>query len=191
MKLLSALLLSLAALTYAADQSAQQAKSPAKPPAEVTAKTPSGTIAPGDSNSVPGGSNPQVAKKMGPVTWDPDAHKLRWTVQTGTLVDGEFVPSSEQQYEISPDEATMGTAEEKRGFDGDEADGLHQLLNILSLYCAESVAWWDQGLGEPVPSKPVKPDSSSPQKPVRVQQPLTKPAPIPAGAAVAELRANQ
>jgi len=187
MKLLSALLLSLAALTYAADQSGQLAK----PPAQAAAKTPSATIAPGDSNSAPGDSNSQVAKKMGPVTWDPDAHLLRWTVQTGTLVNGEFVPSSEQQYEISPDEATMGTADEKRGFDGDEAEGLHQLLDILSLYCAESVAWWDQSPGSPAQSKPVTPDSSSPQKPVKVRQPQPKPVPIPPGTQIAQLRANQ
>ncbi len=179
MQLPSALLLSFAALTYAAAQSAQ----PAQPPAPAAAHTATNPPAKGDA---------QIVKKMGTVTWDPDAHKLRWTVQTGSLVNGQFVPASEEKYEISPDDATMGNAEEKRAFDGDEADGLHQLLDILSLYCAESVAWWDRGAGEPLPSAPA-PDSTSPQKPVRVAQPQTRPAPpkILPGMSVAQLRASQ
>ncbi len=174
MKLQFALLLSLAALTYA--QSTESAKPAVNPPA---------------------GSNPQVVKKMGPVTWDPESHKLLWKVQTGSLVNGEFVPASEEQFEISPDDATMGTTAEKRGLDGDEAEGLHQLLDILSIYCAESVAWWDRGMGTPTPSDSVKTDSSPAQKPVKIRQPETKPEAKPAplrpipGTLVAQLKANQ
>jgi hypothetical protein len=172
MKLASVMLLSLAALTYAADQSNQPLKSATNPSA---------------------GTNTQVVKKMGSVTWDVNTHKLLWTVQTGTLVNGEFVPASEERYEISPEEATMGTADEKRGLDGDEADGLHQLLDILSLYCAESVMWWDKGLGTPVQSDPAKPDVSAPQKPVKIQEQPSAPAPKQAqpGQWVAELHGNQ
>jgi hypothetical protein len=178
MKLASALLLSFAAMIYAADEPNQAAK-----------PAPGST---GQTQPVNPPADSQVVKKMGVVSWDPDAHKLRWTVQTGSLVNGQFVKASEAQYEISPDEATMGFADEKRGFDGEEAEGLHHLLDILSLYCAESVAWWDQGLGDPVPPHPSKTDSDTPQKPVKIQQPQTKPAlpPIP-GTRVAELHANQ
>ena len=70
-----------------------------------------------------------------------------WIVQKGSIVDGKFVPASEQKYEISPDNAVMAVAEEQRGFDNDEADALHRLLDLLSVYCAESVVWWDQGHG--------------------------------------------
>jgi hypothetical protein len=183
MKLASALLLSFAAVIYAADQSTQTAK-PEAPAANQPAES---TLPPADSHS-------QVVKKLGSVTWDPDAHKLLWTVQKGSVVNGEFVPSSEDQYEISPDEATMGRADEKRGFDGEEAEGLHQLLDILSLYCAESVAWWDEGLGTPVQSTPSKSGSPAAQKPVKIHQPQTKPAPLPRtlpGTSVAELQRGQ
>jgi hypothetical protein len=169
MKFLSALLLSIAAVGYAADPPAQPGQA-AQPPASAT--------------QPPAVANAQSVKKMGAVTWDPEAHKLRWTVQSGTIVNGQFVRSSEDQYEISPDEATMGNSGEKRGLDSDEAEGLNQLLDILSLYCAESVMWWDQGPDQPSESKPVKPDSAPPQKPVKVQQPA-KPVAIPAGASVA------
>ena len=41
----------------------------------------------------------------------------------------------------------MTFAEEKRGFTEEEAASLHKLLDTLSLYCAESTVWWDQGKG--------------------------------------------
>ncbi len=44
----------------------------------------------------------------------------------------------------------MKFADEQRGFTREEATSLHKLLDTLSLYCAESVIWWDQGQGEPV-----------------------------------------
>ena len=43
----------------------------------------------------------------------------------------------------------MIVEDEERGFDGDEAVSLHHLLDVLSLYCAESVVWWDEGQGTP------------------------------------------
>jgi hypothetical protein len=120
-----------------------------------------------------------VVKRLGSVTWDLDAHKLVWTVQLGSMQNGEFVPASEQKYAISPDQARMMVAEEERGFDGKEAVSLHRLLDVLSLYCAESVVWWDEGKGNS-PSKPSnrldtpsKPDG----KPVKVGQPEQAPKP--------------
>src|SRR3954468_51917 len=116
-------------------------------------------------------------KRLGSVTWDLDSHKLVWVVQKGAMVNGEFVPASEQKYEISPDKAAMMVAEEERGFDGDEAVSLHHLLDVLSLYCAESVVWWDEGQGTPATTKQPtnrqekpKADKSDP-KPVKVGQP--------------------
>jgi hypothetical protein len=116
-------------------------------------------------------------KRLGSVTWDLDAHKLVWVVQKGAMVNGEFVPSSEQRYSISPDQARMMVSDEERGFDGQEAVSLHRLLDVLSLYCAESVVWWDDGQGTPVtnmPSngteKPAKPEMKD-GKPVKVGEP--------------------
>jgi hypothetical protein len=123
----------------------------------------------------------QQLKRLGSVTWDPQAHELTWTVQKGTAVNGEFVASGEEKYRISPDEATMEMAEQLRGFSDQEAVSLHKLLDALSLYCAESVVWWDQGKGTPVdPStRPEKKQlHNGGPKPVRVrQQPQTLPAP--------------
>ena len=98
------------------------------------------------------------------------------------MVNGEFVRSSEEKYEISPDRATMATTAETRGFDDNEAATLHHLLDVLSLYCAESVVWWDEGQGTPLPpgAKPAGPHHSNPdvktpdatgQKPVKVGEP--------------------
>jgi hypothetical protein len=109
---------------------------------------------------------PGQYKRLGSVTWDLQAHKLNWVVQKGTLTNGEFTPTSEERFEIAPDEATMGAAGEMRGFDGEEALALHQLLDTLSLYCAESVVWWDQGQGSPAELKglPAKPSEQKPSK---------------------------
>src|SRR5205809_269767 len=120
MKTALVLLLSFAAASFAADPKTSPVKEP-----EIGAK-------------------PETVKRLGAVTWDLDAHKLVWVVQKGAMVNGQFVPASEQKYEISPDQARMAVSEEERGFDGDEAVSLHRLLDVLSLYCAESVVWWDE-----------------------------------------------
>jgi hypothetical protein len=124
-------------------------------------------------------TQPGMVKKLGSVTWNPEAHKLSWVIQKGTLQNGEFVSDSEERFEISPDEATMGNTSERRSFDDKEAVSLHRLLDVLSLYCAESVVWWDEGMGTPVdpdarPANPrrhpnkTKPAAPSGQKGVRV-----------------------
>jgi len=114
-------------------------------------------------------------RKLSSVTWDLDTHKLVWVVQKGDRVDGKFVSSSEEQFEISPDQAMMQLSGEKRLFDDHEAVQLRRLLDTLSVYCAESVAWWEQGEGTPVdekeprqktdkPSQPSKPPENKPTK---------------------------
>jgi len=116
-------------------------------------------------------------KRLGSVTWDLESHKLVWIIQKGSIVNGEFVPTSQEKYAISPDKARMMVADEERGFDGQEAVSLHRLLDVLSLYCAESVVWWDEGQGTPATTKQPtnrqempKVDKSDP-KPVKVGQP--------------------
>jgi len=187
MKLSSALLFSFAALAFAADQ-------PARPVQPAGAQSPAqSAVSAPDPLGAGGGGTSQLIKKMGQLNYDPDTHTLRWKVQTGKMVNGQFVSSSEQQYEISPDDATMAFSNETREFDSDEAKGLQQLLDILSLYCAQSVAWWDEGMGEPVQKTPTTHDTDPAQKPVRVQQPVTKPTQLPPipGTAVAQLKVAQ
>jgi hypothetical protein len=90
-------------------------------------------------------------------------------VEKGTVVDGEFVPMVKVKYEVAPDEAFMAFAGEKRAVGQDEAANLHELLDVLSLYCVESVVWWDHGDA----ATPVAP-SNSPAvpsaKPVKVAE---------------------
>ncbi len=120
-------------------------------------------------------ANPEEVKRLGSVTWDLNSHKLVWVVQKGKMVEGKFVGASEQRYEIAPDDAVMAFQDEARGFDGDEAVSLHHLLDVLSLYCAESVVWWDEGQGTPVPNgvqPSAKPKSDETgDKPVKVGHP--------------------
>lgn len=154
MKTALILVCSFATAAFAADPKPASAKSSAAEPAQV--------------------------KKLGSVTWDVENHKLVWKIQKGSMVNGEFVSTSEEQYEVSPDEATMAKAEEQRGFGEQEAVALHRLLDTLSLYCAESVVWWDRGQGEPRQPghKPTaQPEKSPDQKPVRVNsdEPKEKP----------------
>jgi hypothetical protein len=122
---------------------------------------------------------------MESVTWDIQTHKLVWVVQKGSMVDGQFVPTSEQKYEIAPDDAIMAYSNEKRGFTKEEAEGLNHLLNVLSVYCAESVIWWDQGQGTPVgkdgqpaPATKETAPKSTPQKVGSPQKPSKSPRPI-------------
>jgi hypothetical protein len=118
---------------------------------------------------------PQQVKRLESMTWDLSSHKLVWVVSTGNMVDGKFVSTSEAKYEVSPDEASMAFQQEKRPVDNEEAKNLHDLLNVLSLYCVESVVWWDQG---------AQPDSGG--KPVKMEeQRVQKPPSVPAGQIVA------
>lgn len=131
------------------------------------------------------GENAKEKKRLESVTWDLTNHKLTWVVQRGTERNGEFVPSQSDRYEITPDDAVMSFANEKRGFTQEEAASLHKLLDTLSLYCAESVIWWNQGEGERLdgnkPSRREKPRHHAPEpgKKQRVEQPDPPPAAPP------------
>src|SRR5215831_19888344 len=97
--------------------------------------------------------SPASRKRLQSVTWDLKRHKLIWVVETGKQEGHDFVPTGSDRYEISPDEAQMQFAAETRGFSPEEAMNLHRLLDTLTLYCAESVMWWDQGQGEKIDPK--------------------------------------
>ncbi len=114
-------------------------------------------------------------RRLQSVTWDLKTHKLVWVVEKGSEVDGKFVPGAAERYEITPEQAVMAFEEEKRGFTEEEATSLQHLLDVLSLYCAESTVWWDQGEGVPldkngVPTGPAKKKEADP-KPHRVVNP--------------------
>ena len=147
MKTALVLMLSFVAASFAADQKA--------------VKEPDMQLQSGKAGEV---------KRLGSVTWDLETHKLVWIVQKGSMVNGQFVVASEEKYMISPDKARMMFADQERVFDGQEALSLHKLLDVLSIYCAESVVWWDQGQGSKPSTVPAKPKDGA-EKPVKVGQP--------------------
>lgn len=106
-------------------------------------------------------------KRLATVTWDLNSHKLVWTVEKGEQVNGQFVPKSTDRYEVSPSEAYMSANAEKRGIETEEANSLHELLNVLSLYCVESTVWWENGGGASADrtADPPKSDPPSEAKP--------------------------
>lgn len=108
-------------------------------------------------------NQPKEVKRLSAVTWDLSTHKLIWTVEKGTVVDGEFVTKDKVQYEVSPDENFMAYAGEKRPVSEEEASSLHELLNLLSVYCVESVVWWDRGVPgtHTAPTVMTKPNDNS------------------------------
>lgn len=83
-------------------------------------------------------------RRLESVTWDLKSHKLTWVVKTGEVTE---------KYEIEPDTAVMAVKDEKRGFTKKEAEALHRLLDVLSVYCAESVDWWERGEGDRSPQR--------------------------------------
>jgi hypothetical protein len=111
-----------------------------------------------DGNKV-GSTNDEgtPAKRIASVTWNTQEGKLEWVVQSGFIKNEDFVPSGEEtHYEISPEEAIMAFQGQQRGFTGQEANWLQGLLHVLTVYCAESTVWWDQGEGVPLDhGKPV------------------------------------
>lgn len=134
-------------------------------------------------------SSAKEKKRLESVTWDLTNHKLTWVVQRGTENNGQFVVKQSDRYEITPDDAVMAFANEKRGFTKEEAASLHRLLDTLSLYCAESVIWWNQGEGERLDGTPSRRETTphhqkqpEPGRKQRVEQ-ERKPA-LPAGKSV-------
>ena len=127
-------------------------------------------------------------KRLASVTWDLSRHRLVWVVERGTVDGEEFKAATSERYEISPEEALMEFKNEKRGLEADEAVYLSRLLDILSIYCAESVDWWEQGQG-------TKPGGGEAPKRDKVQrkQPRHKPGPdeVVAGLRAAVVRTLQ
>jgi hypothetical protein len=124
----------------------------------------------------------EEVKRLESVTWDLSTHKLVWLVAKGIMVDGEFVPQKKVKYEVSPDEAFMALAEDKKSINVTEAAALHQLLDMLSMYCVESVVWWDKG----APAYSTDDDAATPglvTKPERKPQ-QQKPVVVPLGVPV-------
>jgi hypothetical protein len=87
------------------------------------------------------------AKRLESVTWDLKSHKLQWMVQNGKVANGQFEGESTDRYEISPNDGVMAFGGQRRGFSPQEAIAVQKLLDTLSIYCAESVIWWDRGEG--------------------------------------------
>lgn len=111
-----------------------------------------------------------AVKRVGSITWNGQTGKLEWSVQSGVMRDGKFDPSSEEaHYEITPEQAMMAFEGKQRGFTDQEATWLQGLLHVLTVYCAESTMWWDQGLGTPMDhGKPTAEPADSENPPQKV-----------------------
>ena len=123
-------------------------------------------------------------RRLDSVSWDLKTHTLSWVVQHGKMEDGEFVPTTAHQYQITPDDATMSAALERRAVDADEAKLLHQLLDTLSIYCARSVVWWEHGDTTTDPDATSPTPSPSPTPNLKPDRPMkqdedTDPKPVP------------
>jgi hypothetical protein len=91
------------------------------------------------------------ARRLESVTWHPVDHKLTWTVSKGVLnKSGKFEESEKSNYEIDMDAATMAFEGKERRFSKAEAVSVHQLMDMVAKYAAESTVWWIAGKGEPV-----------------------------------------
>jgi hypothetical protein len=141
----------------------------------------------GDKEGTPGGTvgdQDTPAKRVSSVTWNAQTGKLEWVVQSGVERNGDFVPSSqEDHYEIAPEQAIMAFQGQQRGFTDQEASWLQGLLHVLTVYCAESTIWWDQGHGVPMDhgkptGQPPADQSTDPDPlPHRVMTPLPRKTP--------------
>jgi hypothetical protein len=108
------------------------------------------TLAFADGNGITG-EEATPAKRVASVSWNTESGKLEWVVQSGFIRNEDFVPSGEEtRYEITPEEAMMAFQGQQRGFTDQEAAWLQGLLHVLTVYCAESTVWWDQGQGVPL-----------------------------------------
>jgi|SRR5579871_1474322 len=114
------------------------------------------------------------AKRLQSVTWDLEHQKLTWVVEDGVAKNGEFVPSSKESYEISPKDQKMAFQGEQRGFTDAEGAWLTHLLNVLTVYCAQSTVWWaggDQtgGADREAPDAQPAPDEKPDTTPARIK----------------------
>jgi len=137
-------MISIAGFAFAADPKTESPKT------QSTAEPPDGQL-----------------RRLDSVTWDLKTHTLTWIVQQGTEVNSEFVSSGSQRYQVTPDDATMAVATETRGLQQDEAALLHRLLDTLSIYCAQSVVWWDRGEENIGPSTREATPDLKPERPAK------------------------
>jgi len=118
-------------------------------------------------------------RRLQSVNWDLKTHTLTWVVEKGKEENGDFVPTGSQKYQITPDTATMDVAPEHRAIQQDEAAVLHRLLDTLSIYCAQSVVWWDQGDVSPNESEPTaKPGKTAKPLPLGVAEIASHPGKV-------------
>jgi hypothetical protein len=119
------------------------------------------------------------AKRVVSVTWDSQTSKLSWVVQEGLEQNGDFAVSSEERYEISPKDAVMAAEGTQRTFTDTDPTRLWNLLRALTLYCAQSTVWWDNGQSVPTdPGKPTAQPPADPSKPKPAVAPGTAPTKV-------------
>ena len=87
-------------------------------------------------------------RRIESITIDPQQCKLRWTVSRGEARDGEYAPNGQTEtYEIAFHRAEMTHDGVTHKFSAEEAVRVHQVLQAISQYAAESVDWFEQQQG--------------------------------------------
>ena len=90
-------------------------------------------------------------RRLESITWHADTHKLTWVVEHGTGAYQSFKGEGKKHYEIDLDAATMTFEGQTRTFTHEEATAVHAGMNTLVRYAIESVIWWEEGKGDPLP----------------------------------------
>jgi hypothetical protein len=96
--------------------------------------------------------NAGKAKRLEWITWNPVEHILYWEVSEGHYdVHGQYEPERRlDMYSIDPARAVMQHAGDDRRFMPEEAERLHERLDVLAHYTMSSTLWWDGDIGKPV-----------------------------------------
>jgi len=91
----------------------------------------------------------KAPRRVESITWDPVGCKLRWTASRGDIEEGKYAPKdlAAEQYEIDFHRAEMTYRGETHKFSEEEAERVHQGINGLTVYAAESVQWFEQQKG--------------------------------------------
>ncbi len=87
---------------------------------------------------------PPPYRRVESMTIDPQHCKLRWTVTRGELKNGAYAAKGKpESYEIEFHKAEMTHEGVTQKFSPEEAVRVHEVMQAISHYAAESVEWFE------------------------------------------------
>src|SRR5712692_1903158 len=91
---------------------------------------------------------PPPYRRVESITIDPQHCTLRWTVTRGELQNGAYEAKGKtESYEIEFHKAEMTHEGVTRKFSPEEAVRVHEVMQAISHYAAESVEWFENQQG--------------------------------------------